>query len=60
MLLGKEPTAILYSIQGVLQAVNVVAMPWNGTVNQAAHAAIAVVLAGIGALVNRAVVTPST
>lgn len=60
MLLGKEPTLIIQSVQGVLQAINVVAMPWNGTVNQAAHVAIAVVLAAIAALLNRAVVTPSS
>lgn len=59
MLLGKEPTLIIYSVQGVLQAVAAVALPFNGTVNQTAHAAIAVVLAGISALLNRATVSPA-
>lgn len=58
-MLGREPTMILYSVQGVLQAVAAVALPWNGSVNQTAHAAIALVLAAVTAVINRATVTPA-
>lgn len=59
MVFGKEPTLILYSLQGVLQAVAVVALPWSGATNQSIHAVVALLLAAVTGFLNRQVVTPA-
>ena len=58
-MLGKEPTLILYSIQGMLQAISAVVLPWNGSVNQSVHVVVALLLAAVTGFLNRQVVTPS-
>lgn len=58
-MLGKEPTLILGMIQAVAQAVQAIVLPWGGSVNTSEHVVLAIIIASVSAVLNRAVVSPA-